>query len=341
MDLKEAILWKKEGTRIRCSLCNRRCLIADGMRGNCGVRENIKGKLYALTYGKPCSTAVDPIEKKPLHNFWPGSRALSIATVGCNFHCGFCQNWQISQAKPEAVPANFVPPKDIVAQALKEKCHGIAYTYTEPTIFFEYCTDIAKLAAKKGLYNVFVTNGYMTREMLEAAKWMDAANVDIKAFDETFYQDVCGGVKLKPVLDNVEWMREHKIHVELTTLLIPGLNDDPGQLKALAEWIVSVDPSMPLHFSRFHPEHQMLDKPITPETTLRSAYQIAKTAGVKYVYVGNIAGRLESTFCPKCNHLLIERSWYTLFKTDILKKGKAFACPECGQKQDIIGKILA
>jgi pyruvate formate lyase activating enzyme len=325
MNEKEALLWKKEGKHIRCFLCNRKCLIADGKRGQCGVRENQSGKLIALTYGKPCSIAVDPIEKKPFNNFWPGSRALSIATVGCNFHCGFCQNWQISQAKPEAFPTKFVPPEEIIKLTLENNCQGIAYTYTEPTIFFEYCNDIAKLAVKEKLYNIFVTNGYMSQDMLKMAKWLDAANVDLKSFSDKFYKDICGGIKLQPILDNIKWMNKHKIHVELTTLLIPGLNDSDDELRQLVEWIASVDKKIPIHFSRFHPDYKMMDYEITSESTLLKAHKLAKEAGLRYVYVGNIMGtQLESTFCPKCNHLLIQRVGFSILKTDL----KGNKCPD-------------
>lgn len=341
MDGKEALFWKKEGKHIRCFLCNRRCLIPDGKRGQCGIRENHSGKLIALTYGKPCSIAIDPIEKKPLNNFWPGSRVFSLATVGCNFHCGFCQNWQISQAKPEAFPTEFVPPEIIVESALREKCDGIAYTYTEPTIFFEYANDIAKIATKKGLYNIFVTNGYMGQEMLEMAKWLDAADVDLKSFSDKFYQEICGGIRLQPILDNVEWMHKHKIHVEITTLLIPKLNDSREEIQNLVAWLSSVDKKIPLHFLRFHPDYKMINYEITPEAKLLEAHRLAKEAGIRYVYVGNVPGiKLESTFCPKCNHLLIERSFMAVLKTDIKQTNKGFTCPECGEKQDIVGKLV-
>lgn len=337
MEPKQALLWKKEGKNIRCNLCNRKCLIPQGKRGNCGVRENQSGKLIALTYGKPCSIAIDPIEKKPFNNFWPDSRALSIATVGCNFHCGFCQNWQISQTQPEAFPTREVTPETVVEIATREGCQGIAYTYTEPTIFFEYANDIAKLAVKEKLYNVFVTNGYMTVDMLKKAKWMDAANVDLKSFSDKFYKDICGGIRLQPILDNIKWMNKHKIHVELTTMLIPGLNDSNDELKQLVEWVAKVDKKIPLHFSRFHPDYKMMNYEITPESTLLRAHKIAKQAGLRYVYVGNIMGtKLESTFCPKCNHVIIDRVGFSTLKIDL---DKGFKCPKCGEKQDIVGKI--
>jgi pyruvate formate lyase activating enzyme len=338
MDLKEALLWKKEGRNIRCNLCNRQCLIADGKRGNCGVRENQSGKLIALTYGMPCSIAIDPIEKKPFNNFFPGSRALSIATVGCNFHCGFCQNWQISQAKPEAFPTQYVSPELVVEMAVRENCEGIAYTYTEPTIFFEYSNDIAKLAVKEKLYNVFVTNGYMSEEMLKMAKWMDAANVDIKSFSASFYDSICGGIRIDRILDNIKWMNRHKIHVEITTLLIPGVNDSEGELRGLAQFLASVDKKIPLHFSRFHPDYKMMNYNVTPKETLLLAYKIAKEAGLRYVYVGNIPGeKLESTFCPKCNYKLINRVGFSVTRIDLDKTGKNFVCPNCGERQDIVG----
>ena len=336
-----ALLWKKEGASLRCNLCNRHCLIPQGKRGGCGVRENQKGTLIALTYGRPCSVAVDPIEKKPFNHFWPGSSVLSLSTVGCNFHCAFCQNWTISQAKPEDFNAEFVEPELIVQAAIENNCQGIAYTYTEPTVFFEYCNDIAKLAAREKLYNVFVTNGYMTQDMLKLAKWMDAANVDLKSFSDEFYMKTCGGVHIQPILDNIKWMRKHKIHVEVTTLVVPGENDTPAELKKISEWAAGVDKDMPLHFSRFHPDYKMMDKQITPAKTLEIAYKQAEEAGVKYVYVGNIPGHDgESTYCPKCNHLLIQRKGFFVNKTELDEKKTGFFCPECGTKQNILGKII-
>lgn len=336
-----ALLWKPEGKHIRCFLCNRHCLIPDGQVGNCGVRMNKSGKLIATTYGRPCSIAVDPIEKKPFNHFWPGSRALSIATVGCNFHCGFCQNWTISQAKPGDFPFPFVSPDQVVNMISENKCQGMAYTYTEPTVFFEYCNDIAVPAHKRDFYNVFVTNGYMTQEMLKLSPWMDAANVDVKGFSDKFYMDICGGAKLQPILDNIVWMHKHKIHVEVTMLLVPGLNDNKDELRAFAEWLAGVSKDIPLHFSQFHPDYKMMDRPITPTKTLEMAYKIAKDAGIRYVYVGNVPGHdKESTYCYNCGHKLMHRVGFSVLKSELQKTTSGYKCPECGKKILVIGNVM-
>lgn len=325
--MKEAMFYKKLAKkRTQCVLCPRNCLVADGGIGNCGARKNIGGKLFSLVYGKIASMAVDPIEKKPLHHFAPGSRTFSIATVGCNFHCRFCQNFEISQ--PKEIFGSDLSPRDVVSLA-KKTSHGISYTYTEPTIFYEFVLGIAKLAKKEGLYNVLVTNGYINAEPLKKlAPYIDAANVDIKSMSDAFHQKLCGVPSAKPVPETVRRMRKSGIHVEITNLVIPGENDSDGDFEALASWLASIDKSMPLHFSRYFPAYLMTSPP-TPITTLLRARSIAKKHGIQYVYVGNVGQPgLEDTKCPFCDALLMRREGFAVAENKILDK----ACPKCGKE---------
>jgi pyruvate formate lyase activating enzyme len=332
--MKLAKYWVKEDNKVRCNLCYQNCLISEGKRGFCGVRENRNGKLFTLVYGKDVSANVDPIEKKPLYHFYPGSRALSLATVGCNFRCDFCQNFEISQAKPEEIPSMDLSPEKIVELALERNCQGIAYTYTEPTIFFEYTLDTAKIAKKKGLYNVYVTNGYIQEEPLkEISPYLNAANIDLKGFTKDFYSKVCKA-KLENVLKCIKNYHKLGIWIELTNLIVPGGNDETEDIRKLCKWVkdnVGVD--VPLHFSRFFPYYKMKDVPPTEIKVLEEAYKIAKEMRLKYVYVGNVATEKgNQTNCWKCGHLLIKRSGYGIVENKV-KNNK---CPNCGAKIDVI-----
>ncbi len=315
--MHEARFWEKadEG-KVRCGLCRFRCLIASGQRGICGVRENRGGVLYTLVYGRSVAENVDPIEKKPLFHYLPGSLSFSVATVGCNFRCLHCQNHEISQwsrIRPE-IPGSPLSPAEIVRRAQEAGCRSIAYTYTEPTVFFEYAYDTAVLAHQAGLGNVFVTNGYTTPEALEAiAPYLDAVNVDLKGFSEKFYKEVVGAT-LQGVLETLKVYRRLGIWLEVTTLVIPGHNDSEGDLRGVARFISEeLGPETPWHVSAFHPTYRMLDRPPTPVATLRRAREIGLAAGLKFVYEGNVPGEGgESTPCPSCGRTVIERRGFRL-----------------------------
>jgi pyruvate formate lyase activating enzyme len=331
-NLKQAVLWEQaEDTKVRCNLCNWRCVIAEGKLGRCCVRKNIDGTLYSLNYDKVCSANPDPIEKKPLFHFQPGTRSFSIATMGCNFRCEFCQNWQISQAAIESgrIDGEPIAPEQIVAGAVHSGCKSIAYTYTEPTIFMELCNDCGRLAKERGLTNVFVSNGYMTCEAIDfAAEWLNGINVDLKAFNEDYYKRLCKAT-LQPVLDTITYIaKQTNIWLELTTLLVPKENDSDDELKKLADFIVTqAGPDVPWHISRFHPQYKYLDSVPTPLESLERAYDIGKSAGLHYVYLGNVPGaKSESTFCYKCGRTLIERAGYRILANHI----KDSCCPDCG-----------
>ena len=330
--MKEALLYdRKEDKKVLCNLCSHHCLIADGKYGICQVRQNIGGILYTHSYGNLISANVDPIEKKPIFHLLPGSVSYSIATAGCNFRCDFCQNWQISQ-KEEADRIGIRPlsktPEKIVNEALEAGCKSISYTYTEPTIFFEYALETGRIAKKKGLYNIFVTNGYMTKDCLNmSAGMLDAANVDLKSFNDEYYKKTCGG-RLKPVLETIEYMRKLNIWVEVTTLVVPGMNDSEEELKKIALFLTGVDKNMPWHISKFYPMHKLNNLASTPLATLRTAYDIGKAAGLNYVYLGNVPGQGEDTFCPKCSQLLIGRVGYYV-RNNKIEEGK---CPKCKVK---------
>jgi len=332
-NLKRAVLWDPADgqKKVRCNLCSWRCLIADGKLGRCCVRKNIAGTLYSLNYDKVCSANVDPIEKKPLYHFQPGSRSFSIATMGCNLRCVFCQNWQISQAAIESgrLDGEPVTAEQIVAGAVQNRCRSIAYTYTEPTVFMELCNDCARLAKEKGLANVFVSNGYMTREAIDFVRdWLDGINVDLKAFSEDYYRNLCKA-HLQPVLDTISYIaRQTNIWMEITTLVVPGENDSEEELKKLANFLATqAGPDVPWHVSRFHPQYKYTDAQPTPIRTLELAYDIGKSAGLHYVYVGNVPGaKSESTFCCKCGRALIERVGYDITANRIIDS----RCPDCG-----------
>ncbi len=328
--MKEAYLYDKQlGTKVRCFLCSHRCLIADGKRGVCCVRENKEGTLYSLVYEKLISANVDPIEKKPFFHFLPGSRAFSVAAPGCNFRCLHCQNHEISQLPrdKEIIMGEKVSGEEIVSLALKYNCASISYTYTEPTIFFEYAYDTARIARTKGLKNNFVTNGYMTAEALDMiAPYLDGANVDLKSFSEAFYKKVCGA-RLKPVRESIHKMHALGIWVEVTTLIIPTLNDAVGELREVARFLLSVSPAIPWHVSAFYPTYRMMDKPRTSPEIIRRAREIGLEEGLKYVYTGNIPGAEgENTSCYHCKKVLIKRWGYQITENSIIE-GK---CPSCG-----------
>jgi pyruvate formate lyase activating enzyme len=329
--LERAVLWEPgEGSAVQCRLCSHRCRIAAGESGRCGVRRNLDGVLYSLTDHKVCAAHVDPIEKKPLYHFHPGSRSFSIAARGCNFRCDFCQNWQISQAPLEDghVEGESTPADKIVAAAVASRSRSISYTYTEPTVFMELAADCGRLARDKGLANVFVSNGYLTPEAIEfASPWLDAINVDLKAFTESYYRRLCKA-RLEPVLEAIRQIaRNTRIWIEITTLLVPGQNDQEEELKQLASWLVQeAGPQVPWHVSRFYPQYRMDDLSPTPVAALEKAYEIGKAAGLQYVYVGNVPGTERgNTYCHRCGHLLIERSGYTI-EAQRIKDGR---CPGC------------
>lgn len=335
--MREARLYRAaEKGYVDCYLCEFRCHIADGKRGVCGVRENMGGVLYTHIYGRLIAEHIDPIEKKPLFHFQPASRSYSIATVGCNFRCLHCQNAEISQMPRESkrIIGEEAAPDEVVAEAVATGCSSISYTYTEPTIFFEYAYDTGVLAREQGLKNVFVTNGYMTPECLNEMKGvLDAANVDVKAFSEGFYKKVCGAT-LAPVLKSIERMRELGIWVEVTTLVIPTLNDSEGELRDIAKWIYKTDKSMPWHISAFHPAFKLNNIPPTPIETITMARDIGLEQGLRYVYTGNVPGQEgESTFCYNCKRLLIERYGFTVRKNLVAES----RCPHCGTVIDGVG----
>ena len=328
--MKEAMLY--EGLRdgkTHCYLCSHRCKISPGKFGLCGVRQNVDGKLYTLVYGDIIAAQVDPIEKKPLYHFLPGSTSYSIATIGCNFKCSFCQNWEISQLskKDNKISGSGTKPSDIVKDALLADCKSISYTYTEPTVFFEYAYDTAVLARKKGLYNNFVTNGYMSIEAIETIKpYLDSANIDLKGFSEEFYQKFCQA-HLGPVLESIRTMKKLGIWVEITTLIIPGQNDSEKDLKETAEFIASVGKEIPWHVSRFHPDYEYLDASPTPEETLNKAKAIGIQAGLRYIYLGNVSEG-NDTYCLGCKDLLIKRVGFDVVQNKIVDS----KCPECRAK---------
>lgn len=327
--MKEAMFYEKlENDMVHCYLCSHHCKISKGNRGICGVRENINGTLYSLVYGKLIAAAVDPIEKKPLFHFLPGSSAYSIATVGCNFSCLNCQNYDISQKPKPKKPiiGEETTPEQVVEAAKRYKCESIAYTYTEPTIFLEYAYDIAKLAKKEDIKNVFVSNGYITEEALKTiAPCLDANNIDLKSFSDEFYRKVCGA-RLQPVLDAISLHKELGIWIEITTLVIPSLNDSDENFRKIAEFIKSLDENIPWHVSAFYPAYKLLDVQPTPVETLDKARRIGLEVGLKHVYQGNIPGEGENTVCPSCGKVLIERWGYQVRQYHLADS----KCSHCG-----------
>jgi pyruvate formate lyase activating enzyme len=328
-----AILWERldvADTPVRCHLCAHRCVILAGHRGICQVRANRNGTLVTLVYGQTIAAHVDPIEKKPLFHFYPGSRAFSVATPGCNFHCTFCQNWEISQSPRLQVDfdgGQFAPPAEIAAAAVRGGCLSVAYTYTEPTVFAEYALDTARLAHASGLQNIFVSNGYMTGELLaEMAGLIDGINVDLKAGRGEFYRRLSGAA-LEPVLANLKTIQRLGIWLEVTTLVIPGHNDADAELRWVAEYLFNeLGPDVPWHVSRFHPDYRLLDAAPTPPATLERAWHLGRDVGLRYVYVGNLPGHhAEHTLCPGCGAVVIERSGYQI-RRNALTASHCAAC---------------
>ena len=328
--MKEAMFYEKlDENKVRCFLCAHHCIIKEGKRGICFVRENRDGILYSLVYGKIISMNIDPIEKKPLFHFLPTSTSFSIATVGCNFHCAHCQNFEISQYPKEhggEIAGENVTPRAIVEAALKYGCRSISYTYTEPTIFFEFAYDCAKLAHEKGIKNVFVSNGYTSPEATRVIEpYLDGNNIDLKGNND-FYKNICGA-KLEPVKETIKLMKELGVWVEVTTLIIPDHNDSEEGLREIAEFIKSVDPFIPWHVTQFYPTYKLTDKQRTPIKTLRRAREIGFETGLKYVYEGNVPGEGgENTYCPDCKELLIKRFGFSIIENK-MRDGK---CPHCG-----------
>jgi pyruvate formate lyase activating enzyme len=318
-----------KGGEIQCELCPHQCRVSKGKRGLCRVRENQDGQYYSLVYGNLCARNLDPIEKKPFFHVLPATTSFSIATAGCNFQCKFCQNWEISQASPEEVDSIDFPPEMVVEQAKEAKAHSIAYTYVEPTIFYEYMWDVAKIVKKAGLLNVCHSNGFINPDPLKnLCKVLDAANIDLKGFTETFYQELCSG-ELNPVLNTLKILRKEKVHIEITNLIIPTKNDEMSVIKEMCLWIKKeLGSETPVHFSRFYPLYKLRSLPPTPVSTLEKARTLALSSGLEYVYIGNVPGHEgENTFCPRCKKLLIQRTGYMVGEVH-LKNGK---CGYCGK----------
>jgi pyruvate formate lyase activating enzyme len=324
----EARYYRKLPDReIECELCPRRCRLGDKERGYCGVRENIGGTYYTLVYGKPCSLHVDPIEKKPFFHFLPGTNALSLATAGCNVNCKFCQNWEISQVRPEQVDHLDLPPADVSKLSLEYRCPSIAYTYTEPVVFFEYMTDSAVEARKRKIRNVVVTGGHILQEPLEELlDSVDAVKIDLKAFSQDFYASYVRG-ELKPVLDAIRKVGRSRVWLEVVYLVIPTLNDDVREIREMSRWLLGeVGPDVPLHFSRFIPMYLMKNFPPTPLSTLETAHGVARDEGLHFVYVGNVPGHPgENTYCPSCREVVVRRTGYLV--EEIRLKGNL--CANC------------
>lgn len=326
--LYEGRWWEPEsGGRVHCYLCPRHCHIHPGQSGFCFIRVNRGGKLYSLGYGAPAALQVDPIEKKPLNHFLPGTRVFSIGTAGCNMGCFFCQNWDISKSRQDQVRSQPVAPEDVPLLALEHGCDSIAFTYNEPTIWGEYVIDICRTAKDHGLKTVMVSNGYITREAFhDVYDHIDAANIDLKAFTESFYGKITL-THIQPVLEMLEWLKkETNVWFEITNLMIPTLNDDPAETRKLSEWILAhLGPDVPLHFTAFHPDFKLQDKPRTPPETLHRARAIALETGLHYVYEGNIFSDAANTSCPSCGELLIKRSWHDVLKNRLVNG----TCPNC------------
>jgi pyruvate formate lyase activating enzyme len=327
--LHEARWWDTDANgKVHCYLCPRHCHIGEGQAGFCFIRVNRGGKLYSLGYASPAAIQIDPIEKKPLNHFLPGTKIFSMGTAGCNMGCFFCQNWDISKSRSDQVHSTHVEPEQVVTLALHYKCPSIAFTYNEPTIWAEYVIDICKVAHARGLNTVMVSNGYITEEAFhEVYDHVDAANIDLKAFTEKFYGKTTL-THLAPVLETLERLKkETNVWFEITNLMIPTLNDDEAETRKLAEWILQhLGPDVPLHFTAFHPDFKLQDKPRTPPETLHRARKIAREVGLRYVYEGNIFSDGGNTYCPSCNSLLIKRSWHDVLQNR-LRDG---ACPKCG-----------
>ena len=319
---------KLSDKQVLCNLCPNECVIPNGERGICGVRENREGKLYSLVYAKPCTWHADPIEKKPFYHFLPGTLAYSIATAGCNVECKFCQNWQIAQSRPEEIRQLDMPPATIVKNAKRNQCLSIAYTYNEPVIFQEFMVDTAKIGKENGIRSVMVSNGYINKKPLkEICQNLDAIKIDLKAFREEYYNEIVDG-ELKPVLDTLLTLKKEGIWFEIVYLVVPTLNDSEEEIRDMCKWVVqNLGKNVPVHFSRFHPQYKLRNLPATPKKTLDMAYKIGLEEGINYVYVGNLPGHKgESTYCPSCKKTIIKRIGYTILEINI-SNGK---CDFCG-----------
>ena len=329
LHLKEVSFYKKlPDLKIRCEICPKKCEIADLERGYCGNKENRKGIYYSLVYAESCTAHIDPIEKKPLFHYLPSTKAFSIASVGCNFECKFCQNWRIAQYRPEQVESRYLPPEQIVSLSKREGCPTIAYTYSEPVVFYDYMYDTANLAKSKGIGSVMISNGYINEEpLIELCKQLTGVKIDLKAFTEKFYKDYCSG-ELEPVLTTLKTLKKIGIWYEIVVLLIPTLNDSEEEIRKMCQWIKSeLGVEVPVHFSRFHPMYKIKNLPSTPVKTLENARKIAQKMGLHYVYLGNVPGNEgENTYCPGCGEVLIRRVGYHILK-NVIKGGR---CQKCG-----------
>jgi len=327
---KKASFYSKTPNGLRCGLCPNACIIKEGKSGNCKVRINKNNELFAINYGNPCSVNIDPIEKKPFYHFLPGSKAFSIATAGCNFTCLNCQNAQISQVSPLEIENYDLMPTDVVVLAIENMCQSIAFTYTEPTIFFEYLFDTARLAHGFKIKNVLISNGYIKETpLIELCQFLDAANIDLKCFSDEIYRKLTGG-RLKPVLNSLKILKEEGVWLEITNLIIPGMTDDPGMIQKMCEWLYESGlKDCPLHFSRFFPTYKLKSTPPTPVDTLNKARDIALKAGIKYVYIGNVPGTdFDDTYCPACKKTILKRPGYSIDINNIVE-GK---CGYCGEE---------
>ncbi len=335
--MKEASFWHPVNGTVLCDLCPHNCKIPLGRRGICRVRENRDGRLYALTYGRPVSLAVDPVEKKPLFHVYPGSDIYSVGLTGCNMRCAFCQNWEISQANPEDLPLYDASPETIVTNARQSGCQGIAFTYNEPTISIEYSIDTFKLAKKEGLFTCHVTNGYINPDPAkELAKYLDAVNVDFKSSKDEFYRRLCKAPRLDAVKEAIRIWKDRGVFVELTNLIIPEENDSPEIIDGVIDFVLSLGKDTPLHFSAFHPHYKMRNVPPTPPGKVEWAVKRARERGLEYVYAGNLFGsRWENTYCPSCGSVVIERRGYLVTKVNLDEENR---CTNCGHKIPILGK---
>jgi pyruvate formate lyase activating enzyme len=327
---KEALFYISTARGIKCQLCPNECNIKPNAKGECRTRKVIGDKLYTIAYGNPCSMNVDPIEKKPLLHFLPSTKAFSIATAGCTFACLNCQNWEISQVSPEETTNFKLMPDEVVAKAIENGCKSIAYTYSEPVSFYEYVLDVAKLAKAKGIKNVFISNGFINQEPLRnLAKYLDAANINLKSFDNNVYVKLNGGT-LQPVLDTLKTLIEEKVWLEVTNLIVPTWTDNLEVIRKMCKWLYTNGfKDYPMHFNRFHPMYKLLNLPATPVSTLESAKKIATDEGMNYVYIGNVPGNGgEDTYCPKCKKLIIDRKGFTTQTFNIVNG----ACKFCGEK---------
>ncbi len=332
---KEAVLYEEVGKALNCKICERRCIIFPGKTGFCQMRENDGDKIYSLNYAAVSSAAVDPVEKKPLYHFYPGSLVFSLGSVGCNFRCRHCQNWGISQAELENIPTRDMLPEDAVRLAKEYECRSIAWTYNEPTMWFEYTLDSAKIAKREDVKTIYVTNGYLTEESFNEIKpYLDAANIDLKGMTEKFYKDLCDA-RLQPVLDTIVRMHDAKIHIEVTNLMIPGYNDSDENIRSLVKFMAEeVGVEVPLHFTRFFPQYRLQQLPPTEIKFLEKAHRIAKEAGMKYVYIGNaptVDGA--NTYCPECGEPVIKRDGFSVLSDEVKETRK---CPQCKADIDII-----